>query len=230
MTKKVVFADLHYRKGDDHLFNRIKEVLKRDDFKDVIFLGDTFDFFFEFKNKFYKKENLDFLNFLKEISKKYNVYIVRGNHDLFIGEMLKRYTGCKDVVDQICFELGNQKIFLTHGHIFKNDTILKKFIYSFLKNNLNRFMFSLLPESLGYSIGIFVSDLCDMRIQEKEKKVKSIEKSVRENFGEDFQKIVIAHYHIDFVSDDRKIYSLADFRSKGSYFTIDEKGVFCEHF
>ncbi|MEO0288749.1 MAG: metallophosphoesterase [candidate division WOR-3 bacterium] len=230
MVKKVVFADLHYRKGDDNLFYRVREILKRDDFTDVIFLGDTFDFFFEFKNKFYKKENLNLLNFLKKISKEYDVYIVRGNHDIFIGEMLKKYTGCKDVVDHLCFELGNQKIFLTHGHIFKNDRIFKKILYSVLKNNFNRFMFSLLPESLGYSIGIFVSEVCDMRIQEVEKKVKSIEESVRENFDKDFQTIVVAHYHIDFVSDDRKIYSLADFRSKGSYLTIDEKGVFCEHF
>ncbi|MEJ5307644.1 MAG: metallophosphoesterase [candidate division WOR-3 bacterium] len=230
MTKKVVFADLHYRKGDDHLFDMIKEVLKRDNFKDVIFLGDTFDFFFEFKNKFYKRENLNLLNFLKEISKEYDVYLVRGNHDMYMGKMLKSYTGCKEVVDQICIENGDQKIFLTHGHIFINDGFVKKILYSILKNNFDRFLFSLLPESLGYILGIFVSDLCNMRVMEEEKNVKSIEKKVRENFGKDFKKIIVAHYHIDFVSEDHKIYSLADFKKKGSYLKIDEKGVLCEHF
>lgn len=230
MRKKVVFADLHYRKGDEHLFFKIKDLLKKNDFEDIIFLGDTFDFFFEFKNKFYKKENLNLLNFLKEISKDYDVYLVRGNHDIFMGEILKRYIGCKDIADQICFKIGNQKIFLTHGHIFKRDKILKKFLYSILNNFVNRFLFSLLPESLGYFIGILVSDICNMRVVKKEKKIKIIENKIKENFNKDFEKIILAHYHIDFVSDDHKIYSLADFKNKGTYLMIDEKGVFCEHF
>ncbi len=46
MTKLVVLSDIHYRKGDYKIFSKIKELLKRDEFKKVIFLGDTFDFFF----------------------------------------------------------------------------------------------------------------------------------------------------------------------------------------
>lgn len=230
MSKKVVFADLHYRNGDDYLLDRIKEVLKRDDFKDVIFLGDTFDFFFEFKNRFYKKENLNLLKFLKDISKDYDVYLVRGNHDIFMGETLKKYTGCKSIDDYIVFEVSDQKIFLTHGHIFKKDKILKKVLYHVLKNKINRFLFSLLPESLGYRIGIFVSDICNMRVVNIKDKIKKIEKNVKENFDKNFHKIILAHYHLDHISEDQRIYSLSDFKSEGTYLTIDEKGVFCEHF
>ncbi|HCP16162.1 TPA: hypothetical protein DIT23_01225 [candidate division WOR-3 bacterium] len=229
MTKLIVLSDIHYRKGEQKIFSKIKKVLERDKFEKVVFLGDTFDFFFEFKGKFYKKENVDLLDFLRDLSKDYELFFIRGNHDIFIGNMFKKVTGCKYVFDDMCLEFDWGKVLLTHGHLLKNDGLLKKFFYFILKNKFDRFLFSLLPESLGYRLGIQVSNLCNLRKMDKNVKMKKIE-NVKNSFGENFQKIVIGHYHLDFVSDDKRIYILSDFKENGSYIVIDEKGVFFEHF
>lgn len=229
MKKKIVFTDLHYKKGDEGIFERIKKILKRDDFKEIIFLGDTFDFFFEFKGKFYKKENIKILNFLKEISKNYDVYLVRGNHDFFIGERVKNFVGCKDVVDSLCFEDTQGKILLTHGHLFKKDSLLKKILYYILQNKLDKFLFSLLPEKVGYKIAILVSKLCDVRRESRKERIKKIEKIIRENFEQKYKKIIVGHYHLNFVSTDQRIYILENFKKNGTCMVLDDKGVYFEH-
>jgi len=187
-------------------------------------------FFFEFKGKFYKKENIDLLDFLKDISKDYEIFFIRGNHDIFLGKGFKEITGCKDVVDRLYFDYDWGKVLLTHGHLLKNDSMLKKFFYFILENKFDRFLFSLLPESLGYRVGILVSNLCNLRRVDKKEKMKRLEESFKKNFEKDFQKIVVGHYHLDFVSEDKRIYALSDFKENGSYIVIDEKGVFLEHF
>lgn len=228
MLKTLVLADIHYTDGDKKIIKKMDKLFNKYELEHIVFLGDTFEFYFEYGNRFYK-HNDGMMDFIKKISQRFLITFVRGNHDIFIDGYFKEQIPSAQIYDNLVLNSSAGEILLFHGHRIHDESFLKKFFYFILENRLDKFLYSLLPESIGYDLGVFVSKMISVRNVDRLSNIKLIEKKYNTVKYEKYKKIIISHFHMNYVSKDKRILFLGDFKNLGSYILIDDKGVHVEH-
>ncbi len=228
MLKTLVLADIHYTDSDKKIIQKMDNLFNMYELEHIVFLGDVFEFYFEYGNRFYK-HNDGMIDFVKKISRRFLITFVRGNHDLFIDGYLKEQIPSVEIYDNLILKSSVGEILLFHGHRINDESFFKKFFYFVLENRSDKFFYSLLPESIGYSLGIFVSKMMGVRNVDRLSKIKLVEKEYNSEKYEKYKKIIISHFHMDYISENERIFFIGDFKNLGSYILIDDKGVHVEH-
>jgi len=127
------------------------------DAEHLFLLGDTFDFWFEYKGKppaFFTS----FLNKIAELRKKgIEIYFFTGNHDMWVKNYLTEQLGIHLFRKQQEFIINNKKFLLGHGDGLGKGELGYKCLKMFLNCKINRWLFSLIPQKTGFSIAYFFS-------------------------------------------------------------------------
>ncbi len=114
-------ADVHLGTGIDRKdrsterrFNRWLDHIAADA-EAIFLLGDLFDFWFEYR----RVVPQGFVRTLGRIAaltdRGVRVVLITGNHDMWVGDYLRRECGVELYTEPRCFDLGGRRLFLAHG-------------------------------------------------------------------------------------------------------------------
>ena len=123
----------------------------------IFFIGDLFDFWFEYKYVIPKKYFQVLYQLARLREKNVELHYLPGNHDFWLGEFFSKELGIVCHANDWSGEISGKKFYLFHGYgIAKKDAgyrLLKKV----LRKNINLKLFRLLHPDLGIPLARFVS-------------------------------------------------------------------------
>ena len=164
LTENTYFiSDVHIGvKPDDADNERVKlfiAFLKRIESKAsrIFFVGDIFDFWFEYKHTIPKK----YFSVLHQIGRlsdrKIEMYYLAGNHDFYLGNFFNKEFAMKTYENEYTGKINNKNFYVYHGDgIAKRDIgyrILKKII----RNKLNIKLYKLLHPDIARRVASLTS-------------------------------------------------------------------------
>ncbi|PIP14526.1 MAG: hypothetical protein COX48_00335 [bacterium (Candidatus Stahlbacteria) CG23_combo_of_CG06-09_8_20_14_all_34_7] len=226
----IIICDSHISIFDYKKQNILIDLIleKKDSYKTLVLLGDTFDFYFDYKN-FIPKKYFPLFYVLKFLSETKKIYIASGNHDIWLGDFFNNFIKAETKTKCFTLDVSDRKYLLCHGDEFEKKNVFRRFTDIILKSKIAIQFFSFLHPEIGYLLGKIVSNTL---LNEKKNKVKTIEmgEKIKLISGYDnYSAILVGHSHESFVSDDSKIFLIGDFKTKKEFAVIDEKGVRIEH-
>lgn len=190
------------------------------------FVGDLFDFYFEYPDLIPKAFNDFYQKALELKSKKIDLYFLAGNHDYWVGDFIKEEIMDEVYLDDIEIVINNKRIFITHGdgllswdHGYR---VLKKTIRSKTFTRL----FTWLHPSIAYKLARFISRSGKHNTHD-ESFNKDVRRELKENaskrFDEGFDFMITGHYHLGelFNLDKGKLVVLGDWFFRPSYAIFD---------
>jgi UDP-2,3-diacylglucosamine hydrolase len=114
----------------------------KNDASAIYFLGDTFDFWYEYKHVA-PRGHVRFLGKLAELSDSgTEIHFVTGNHDIWMFDYLPNEIGAIIHRKPIAVELLGKNFFLAHGDEVGYRPFLYRFIQSLFRNRLCQILFS----------------------------------------------------------------------------------------
>ncbi len=155
MSEIIVISDTHFGAGknDAERQSAFINLLKTHRGKEIVLLGDIFDFWIEYKSAIYKR----YFNILCElkqfIDNSGRVYFIPGNHDFYSTDFFSSI-GMLVMHKGLTIERSGRRIFMHHGDVFSKKGKFNRFFYG---NFVNRFVFKLLHPDIGINIAAFVS-------------------------------------------------------------------------
>ena len=118
----------------------------------IYFLGDIFDFWFEYKKVVPK----GFVRFLWKIAdlreKKIDVHLFLGNHDMWMKDYLAKEVGLKIHYNNKLLHMQGKKIFIGHGDAIGNGDYYFKIIKKIFKSKICQKLFSFIHPDIGLKI------------------------------------------------------------------------------
>ncbi len=184
--------------SDSHLYlntyereEKLLNLLRNEDFDELILLGDIYDFWFEYKG-FIPSYSIRFTSEVVNLSSKKIIHYVSGNHDAWIGDFWK---GLGVNVYRYGFykEIGGKKVFFTHGDYLLGNRS-SKLIRKIFHNPLAMFLFKLIPVEVALALSGFLS--YESRKRNEEPNLKKIEDIMAR---EDADIIITGHLHIPLI-------------------------------
>lgn len=135
---------------------------------EIYFLGDIFDYWFEFKNND-PPQYPTFYKALKKLkSKGVSIFFFTGNHDLWMKNYFPNHFGIEVYHNPLIKPILKKKFFLAHGDGLGKGDYSYKLMKTIMRNPLSMFLYGLLPVSIGYHI------------------MKSLSQKSREKHGDQF--------------------------------------------
>lgn len=119
---------------------------------EIYFLGDIFDYWFEFKNS-YPPQYHTFYKALKKLkSEGVSIFFFTGNHDMWMKDYFPNEFGIEVYHNQVIKEIWKKKFYLAHGDGLGKGDHFYKLLKTIMRNPISMILFSLLPQKLGYGI------------------------------------------------------------------------------
>lgn len=190
------------------------------------FVGDLFDFYFEYPDLIPKVFNDFYQKALYMRSKNIDLHFLAGNHDYWIGDFIKNEIMNKTYLNDAEIKINNKRIFITHGdgllswdHGYR---LLKKVIRSrfFTK------MFKWLHPTIAFKIAKFISRSGKHNTYNDDFNLdvrRELKNSAEEYFEEGFDYMITGHYHLGelFKLKKGKLVVLGDWFFRPSYAIFD---------
>lgn len=124
---------------------------------EIYLLGDTLDFWFEYKQAVPKGFVRLFGTLASITDRGIPVTLFKGNHDMWMFDYLEKECGVKIVSDELVFERNGKKFFLHHGDGLGPGDGMYKFIRSVFRSAWAQWMFARLHPNLGIALGKYLS-------------------------------------------------------------------------
>ncbi|MGE3062739.1 MAG: UDP-2,3-diacylglucosamine diphosphatase [bacterium] len=225
--KALIISDCHISTDDQTGESDLIKLITHQDFSLLILLGDTFDFYFDFKN--YIPENyMPILNILKKISSERKVVVFKGNHDMWFGDSFKKQTNAQIEDGTVEMKICGGKYLFNHGDDFCDKSLLRIIADAFLKNSSTVLLFSLIPPRTAYALGRVVSKATGGG--EYKNKTKQMTVNIKKRLDlKSIDAVIVGHSHSSQRTERGKIIFLGDFKRMKEFAVIDEKGVRVEH-
>ena len=168
MSKKKTYfvSDFHLgipnieesHKRERHIINWINEIEK--DAKTIYFLGDIFDFWFEYK-KVVPKGFVRLLGKMASLSDNgVKIHMFVGNHDLWMNDYLEKEVGITIHHKSKIIEENNKKLFIGHGDGLGKGDYFYKLIKHIFTSNICQWIFARFHPNLGLAIAHAWSKNC----------------------------------------------------------------------
>ncbi len=189
MNDIIVISDTHFGAGKNNLEREsaFLDLLKEQRGKDIVLLGDIFDFWIEYKSAIYRRYFNVLCGISRFIDEGGRVYFVPGNHDFYSTEFLAeigmevRYRG-------ITVEWKNKKVYMHHGDIFSRKGRFNRFFYG---NPFTRFVFKMFHPNIGLQLASMVSKTS---YKKPVRGKVAIPQGIRELF-KDYDIVITGHTH-----------------------------------
>ena len=164
----------------------------------LIIGGDFFDFWFDYfysPPKIYTNifENLELLN-----QKGIEIHYVVGNHDYWDFGFFNNKFGATVHKDDFEFEIGNQKILITHGDGLLKSDIGYRLMKKVIRSKISIFLFKLLPTRWGCALANAVSktsDEANRKFNNQTEMLDELEQFAEKKWNDGFQTVLMGHYH-----------------------------------
>ncbi|MCX6351919.1 MAG: UDP-2,3-diacylglucosamine diphosphatase [Bacteroidetes bacterium] len=166
MTKatKIYFAsDFHLGSPNaEASLLREKKIVKwlneiKEDATEIYFMGDLFDFWFEYKNAvpkgFIRLQGM--MAMMADMGIK--IHIFSGNHDMWMRDYFTKEFGATIYHEPIIREIGGKTFYLAHGDGLGPGDYGYKFIKSIFKNPVCQWLFARLHPNFGIGIANYFS-------------------------------------------------------------------------
>ena len=196
----------------------------------IYFLGDIFDFWFEYKYVV-PKGYVRLLGKLAELSDAgIKLVIFIGNHDMWIKDYLEKEIGATIIRGTIQTTIGNHKFYLAHGDGIGPGDYGYKFIKQIFKNPICQWLFSRLHPNFAFGLANFFSKLSRNAHQENDKKFLGTDKEWLVTYSNEIQRkqhfdyYVYGHRHLPLkipLSAGAMYINLGDWLSYNSYGVYD---------
>lgn len=165
----------------------------------LFIVGDFFDFWFDYQSVI-PRHFFSILSKLKEVREAgCEIHYIVGNHDYWHKDFFTHEIGAKVYHDPLITEIDGKRFLILHGDgIDENDTGYKR-LKAVIRNKFFIKLFSLIPAGLAFRFARAVSHT-SRKFDSKDPKVIAHEHSIMQNFvskkfAEDFDCIVMGHYH-----------------------------------
>lgn len=234
---KIYFASDFHLGAPNHISSRKREdiIVKwlkdaSTDASEIIFLGDIFDFWFEYKKVIPKGFSRLFGSLAAISDKGIKIRIFTGNHDLWMKDYFRTEFDAIINKEPIKLEFSNKKFYLAHGDGLGPGDYGYKFINLFFKSRPCQWLFRWLHPDIGISLANYFSNLsrssvskyANTFLDEKEWLVINSRKVLATDNNIDFMIYGHRHFPIIYDLNERTKYiNLGDMITHFSYAVFD---------
>lgn len=190
----------------------------------IFFVGDLFDFWFEYKYAIPKKHfpTLHQLARLREHN--IELHYLPGNHDFWLGEFFQKELGIHTHDNDWNGILGAKKFYLFHGDGIAKKDVGYRLLRRFLRFPLNLKLFRLIHPDWGIPFARFVSG--SSRHYTNHIKLNDHHDYIefaQEKFAEGYDYVLMGHRHNPFVHEEngKKYVNLGDWLVNYTYAVFD---------
>ncbi|MBL8027317.1 MAG: UDP-2,3-diacylglucosamine diphosphatase [Fibrobacteres bacterium] len=198
----------------------------------LYFLGDLFDFFFDYNSVVPRNYFRIQYAIHKLISSGVPVVYVSGNHDFWLGDFLEKEVGIQVAEGAVQIEACNLKINLQHGDCFlKGEKDTRSFFGKIVKSSINRKLYRLLHPDFAVPFALKISEFSRKRTErkiDKEKIMHSFRMRAQNFLSEsDVNAVLVGHTHFkDMVQLKNKTYINTGNWMVDRDYAVLENGVF----
>jgi len=195
----------------------------------IFFLGDLFDFWFEYK-KVVPKGFTRLFGKLAELSDSgIDLFFFVGNHDCWIGNYFEDELGVNVFHKKVDLNIDNYNILIGHGDGLGPGDNKYKFLKLLFRNPILKKLFSFIHPDLGISLGSFLSQKNKI-LSGSEKVFESEDKEMLFSYCKDVLKtkyyhfFIFGHRHIPLELDlgnNSKYFNTGDWITHFSYLVYD---------
>ena len=195
----------------------------------IFFLGDLFDFWFEYK-KVVPKGFTRLFGKLAELSDSgIDLFFFVGNHDCWIGNYFENELGINVFHKKVDLNIDNYNILIGHGDGLGPGDNKYKFLKLLFRNPILKKLFSFIHPDIGISLGSFLSQKNKI-LSGSEKVFESEDKEMLFSYCKDVLKtkyyhfFIFGHRHIPLELDlgnNSKYFNTGDWITHFSYLVYD---------
>jgi len=198
----------------------------------IFFVGDLFDFWFEYTYVIPKK-HFQILRQLSRLSDRgIEMHYLPGNHDFWLGGFFDRELGIHTYSDDWQGEIDGKKFYLFHGDGIAHKDTGYRILRKFLRMPFNIRLFRWLHPDLGIPFARFVSG--SSRQYTNQLKLNDHNDYIafaRKKFELGFDYVIMGHRHKPFIHTDKecKYVNLGDWLENFSYGVFDGNDLRIEY-
>ncbi len=207
----------------------------KDRASEIYFLGDTFDFWFEYKSVV-PKGCIRFFGKLAELSDRgIQLHMCVGNHDLWLNDYLTEELGIHIFREPKTFSVGNFRYHVHHGDGLGPGDRKYKFLKKIFVNKGAQWFFKWLHPDIGFSLASYFSRKSRASEKPEERAFKGYDKEFLIAYCEEtLQKthidyFIFGHRHLalDIALSNKKsrYINLGEWFKGRRYLEVDESGV-----
>ena len=192
--------------------------------KSIFFVGDLFDFWFEYKYVIPKAHFIVLHSLAKLREKGIDITYLAGNHDFWLGSFLKQELGIDTYQDTWEGEIDGKNFFLFHGDGVAKRDVGYRFMKRIFRSKLTIWLYRLLHPDFGIPLAHKVSGTSrnyTKTINLKDE--KDYLDFAREKFKNGHDFVLMGHRHLPLYHEDGdKVYiNLGDWLEKYTYARFD---------
>ena len=198
----------------------------------IFFVGDLFDFWFEYKYAIPKKNFSTLVQLARLRRKNIELFYLPGNHDFWLGKFFHRELGIQTYDNDWQGEINGKKFYLFHGDGVAKKDVGYRILRRFLRSPINLRLFRMIHPDLGIPFARFVSG--SSRVYTNQIKLNDHDDYIefaRKKFDEGFDYVIMGHRHNPFTHQEgeRKYINLGDWLENFSYAVFDGKDLKIEY-
>ena len=190
----------------------------------IFFVGDLFDFWFEYKQAIPKKHFATLHQLARLREHNIELHYLPGNHDFWLGEFFQRELGIHTYDDDWSGEIEGKKFYLFHGDGIAKKDVGYRLLRRFLRFPLNLKIFRLLHPDWGIPFARFVSGSSRHYTNHiKLNDHRDYIEFAQTKFKEGFDYVLMGHRHNPYVHDEngKKYINLGDWLMNYTYAVFD---------
>jgi UDP-2,3-diacylglucosamine hydrolase len=190
----------------------------------IFFVGDLFDFWFEYKYAIPKKHFPTLHQLARLREKNIEIHYLPGNHDFWLGEFFEKELGIHTYDNEWTGEMGGKKFYLFHGDGVAKKDVGYRMLRRFLRNKINLKLFRLIHPDCGIPFARFVSGSSrqytnNIKLNDHDDYLQF----ARDRFTEGYDYVIMGHRHnpIEYKHDGKKYINLGDWLENFTYAVFD---------
>jgi len=201
----------------------------------LFLLGDTFDFWFEYKHAIPKGYLHLFSTLIQYTKRNIPVSIFKGNHDLWLKDYLPKEIGLSLIKDDLELTVGLTKIYIHHGDGLGPGDQGYKFIKKIFTNPFFKWLFKWIHPDIGIGLANYFSGLSGGKTREKDYTFKGLENEwlIQHcenliNDGKSYDFLLFGHRHLPInhtLSNGSKYINTGDWLKHKTYACYDGKEI-----
>ena len=198
------------------------------------FVGDLFDFYFEYPDLI-PKSYADFYQKVLDMKKDgIELHFMVGNHDYWVDGFMTDVLMDKVYFDDTTLEINGKKFYITHGDGLLSWDHGYRLLKKVIRSRFFIWMFRWLHPTLAYKIAnsISKSGRHDPHSEDFNKDVRiEIQNVAKTHFDNGFDYMICGHYHLGemFTVNKGKLAVLGDWFHKPSYAVFDGQDLILVH-
>jgi UDP-2,3-diacylglucosamine hydrolase len=199
----------------------------------VFFVGDLFDFWFEYKYVIPKKYFSILYQLARLKENNIELHYLPGNHDFWLGEFFRKELNIQCYAHDWSGEIAGKKFYLFHGDGIAKKDVGYRFLKKILRKNINLKLFRLLHPDLGIPLARIVSG--SSRHYTDQIKLNSEQDYIEfanRMFQQGFDYVVMGHQHQPriYETGQKKYINLGDWLTHYSYASFDGSELLLKYF